>query len=177
MQFVFVRHGHPDYPSHPTPKQKNAARLRQEGVVAARAAGAYLKAQGIQPGLVVTTSAQRTRHTAEVVLEALGSAVKPLVCGGGFTAPKRATPSEQLAKELAEKLDDKINKWTPAGTTPSTVMFVGHEVSQESLVRSFPGRIEIPDDNRAAVIILDKVPGGSWTFDGRYHPGCGKAPH
>ncbi|MEO8747824.1 MAG: histidine phosphatase family protein [Rhodanobacter sp.] len=91
--------------------------LNKHGEDEARAAGAWLAANGVAPDRVLCSPARRTEETARLVLEQLGKAPVPLKASEIYDA----TPGELLA--LLDQHDDA-----------RIVMLVGHNPGIERLV-------------------------------------------
>lgn len=157
MRFIFVRHGHYDKKGKLQP-EKNKTGLNARGREAARAAGEFLKREGIVPEVVFTTRTERTRETARIVLATLGvEDVQPQARGGGFSKGKDKAG-----------LDAKLAGWI-GKTDPDVVMFVGHHPSQNYCVSELSGTPDVPDGNKACVLVYDKQPDG-WLLT-RHHLG------
>jgi len=115
-----------------------------------------LEEQGIIPDRVITTKARRTQETAEIVLEALGLSLEPVVKPHGFSA---ATFNQKAAEWLQGNLLDG---------TPETVVFVGHHTQQDVLETL--GDMDIPTTAKACVIVCEQDTDGSWVVLD-YHKG------
>ena len=144
-------------------RPKTKAPLRPEGVEAARQAGSFLRARGIEPELVCTTKTVRTQQTAEHLLEALGRPDLPLhrhVAG--------------VAKGGKYSLEAKLELWIAAANmSPKTLLFVGHQSTQDYCVDRLPEAPAIPKDNRGCVLVYDLDDAGAWRFVTHF-PGLAK---
>ena len=155
MRFVFIRHGHYAKPAEKS--ERDRAPLTDAGQRTARQAGEYLAAQGIRPDLVCTTKAQRTRETATIVLETLGA-----------SCPTHAKDSGFGSGATGDEITRRIGEWASGVTPrPQTLLYVGHDTQQSALLRRFGGP-EIPQANRACVLIWDQAPDGQWLFVGSH---------
>ncbi|MBW2737227.1 MAG: histidine phosphatase family protein, partial [Deltaproteobacteria bacterium] len=164
MRFIFIRHGHCDGKGRPQ-REKDKLPLNDSGRRAARAAGAYLKEEGIVPDAVFTTKTERTQETARVVLDALGGVdLKLQAKGGGFRSGSTGG------------LDSKLDQWLAGvGVEPQTLLFVGHHISQSYCLRHLEGTPQIPAENRACVLVYEGGRGKSWTCVGA-HVGLASTP-
>lgn len=146
VRFVFVRHGTYDK----TTANPNTAALLEQGRAEARRAGEFLRAQGIHPDLIVTTRTARTRQTAEVILETLGTDLPIRATSGGFARGK-------------SDLDTKLREWAEgADHPPATVMFVGHHTQQDHCLAELEGSVPIPSGARGSVLVYERGDQGSW---------------
>jgi phosphohistidine phosphatase SixA len=141
MRFVFIRHGHRDGDS-----------LTPKGREAARRAGEFLRANAIIPDTFFRTSTNRTRETAEIVLEVLGVQRAVHDIRAGFKAGANRA-----------EIESRIAEWaTMESTAPRAVAFVGHHPQQSACLRELGGgQIIIPTGNRACVLVFDQV-GQDW---------------
>lgn len=146
-RFVYIRHGHYDKRGVPA-DQRGPLPLNNDGRIAALAAAAWLEQQGIRPDRVITTRARRTQETAEVVLERLGSSLKPVVKPHGFSA---ATFTQKVGEWFQGDLLDG---------TPETVLMVGHHTQQDVLETMED--MDIPSAARCCVVVCEQDTDGSW---------------
>ena len=146
MRFVFVRHGHYDHGTKP-----DQGPLTEHGERQAREAGEYLRDAGIVPDFVVTTRTLRTRQTARLLLAATGRGEQeslPLK-KGGFTIG-------------GHNFDAKVAEWRAlAPTPPETLLFVGHEPSQDACEKRSPGLV-LPKKTHGAVVVFERDADGDW---------------
>jgi phosphohistidine phosphatase SixA len=149
-RFVFVRHGHYDKAS-PDPK---TASLLERGRAEARRAAEFLRECGVTPDLIVTTRAVRTRETAEVISETLGTNLCIRATDGGFARGK-------------SNLDAKLQEWTEgAARQLVTVICVGHHVQQNYCLAELEGSVAIPKSARGSVLIYERGDQGRWRLTG-----------
>lgn len=159
MRFIFVRHGRCDKSIKP----KTKAPLTPEGVEAARQAGTFLRAQGIELDLVCTTKTVRTQQTAQHLLEALGRTDLPL-----------HRHDAGVSKGGKYSLEAKLELWIAAANmSPQTLLFVGHHSTQEYCVDRLPAAPAIPKDNRGCVLVYDRDDAGAWQLVAHF-PGLAK---
>lgn len=111
----------------------------------AQAVGHWLAAEGLQPDLVIASSALRTRETAELVVEAAELDDEPLLTEDLYGADD-ATCLEVLSSH-AEGED--------------TVLLVGHNPTMEGLVERLTGRGEIMKTAALAHVEIDVDAWGS----------------
>jgi broad specificity phosphatase PhoE len=155
MRFVFVRHGHYDK----TTGDNDTAPLVEAGREEARAAGDFLRKEGVVPDLFCTTRTRRTRETAETILATLEKTLPIHAKDAGFARGKST-------------LDEKLEEWiAEAGFTPWTVLFVGHHTQQLYCLRELPSQVSIPKDNRGCVLVYEKNDKGQWLLR-CHHPGA-----
>lgn len=115
--------------------------LSERGEADARAMADYIAKAGIEPALVLCSSARRTRDTLTGVLPALGRKPAPILEDGLYHADAGG-----LLRRLSE-VDDAI---------PS-VMLVGHNPAIEELAR----RLADGGDAEALARLTDKFPTGA----------------
>lgn len=151
MRFIFVRHGHYDGKGKPPPVKKRMP-LNARGREAARAAGEFLRREGIVPDVVITTDAERTQETARLLLDALDvDDVSPRAAGSGFGG-------------RGPDLDPKLDQWlAEIEPLPDTVLFVGHVTSQSHCLGKLGAPPAVPGDNRSCVLIYERGPDHRWT--------------
>jgi broad specificity phosphatase PhoE len=146
MRFVFVRHGHYDHGTNP-----DQGPLTEHGERQAREAGEYLRQAGIVPDFVVTTRTLRTRQTARLLLAAMGRAEQESqrLKMGGFTIG-------------GQNFDAKVAEWRGlAPTPPETLLFVGHEPSQDACQKRSPG-LALPKGTHGVVVVFEREGDGEW---------------
>ncbi len=145
MRFVYIRHGKKADPGG------DGAPLTEKGREQARKAGEFLKAERIEPDWLCTTPAKRTKETAEIVLEAIG-----------IQCPARKPEPGWTIDASIDEIGKRIAKWASDAPHPvKTLLFVGHKVQQDALVRAF-GFSPIPKDNKACVLVLERDKAGVW---------------
>lgn len=115
--------------------------LSERGEADAKAMAGYLAKAGIEPALVLCSSARRTRDTLAGVLPALGRKPAPIIEDGLYHAD-----ASGLLRRLSE-VDDAI---------PS-VMLVGHNPALEELAR----RLIDGGDAEALERLMEKFPTGA----------------
>ena len=116
--------------------------LRPRGRTDSAAAGAWLRAGGYRPDLVLCSSARRARQTWQYVAEALGTQA-------------RVQTEERLYEADAGELAEILRE-TPAGV--GTLMYVGHNPAAADLVALLTGtETEFPT---AAIAVIGAV--GAW---------------
>ncbi len=146
MRFVFARHAHYDRGTNP-----DQGPLTEHGERQAREAGEFLRDAGIVPDFVVTTRTTRTRQTARLLLAAMGRGElegQPLKKGGFTTG--------------GENFDAKVAEWRAlAPTPPETLMFVGHEPSQNACEKRSPGLV-LPKGTHGVVVVFEREGQGDW---------------
>jgi phosphohistidine phosphatase len=145
-RLMLLRHAKSDWPGGVSDFERPLAKRGRE---AAPAMGAYMKAHGLMPDLVLVSTARRTRETWALVQAALGA-----------DTPARfeqriyeAYPEHLLA--LAHGLDPSVR----------TVLFVGHNPGTEELASDLIGG----GDMEAAARLRRKYPTCGLTvldFDG-----------
>ena len=150
MHLVFIRHGHYDGKKYRTAAEKAAGPLTARGEEDARSAGMYLGEHAIRPDFVLRTDTERTRQTAQLVLEELGMAEQPVINVG--------TAFQNLAG-----LDTKLREWSGAhGISDDSVVFlVGHGNAQDILRKCFEGEPLPPTSKKSYAAALSMhVPAG-----------------
>lgn len=134
---LVYRHAHarragPDMEDHDRP-------LSERGERDARATGRRLRAEGLAPDLVVTSTAVRARETARLAAEA-----------GGFA--DRVETSDELYEAVP---DDCFGVVRSRGGTRDRVMIVGHNPAFQALVRTAGDGVEAMPTGAVAVIAAD----------------------
>lgn len=145
-QLLVMRHGKSDWSAGGTADHDRP--LNRRGVASAKTMGGVLTAAGLQPDLVVTSSARRARTTAQLAAEA-----------GGWSAPISADDRLYFC-DVADVL-------AVVGDTPDGVqrlMVVGHQPTWGALVAHLTGASAAMRTCAAAVI--DLMLGASWANDG-----------
>lgn len=102
----------------------SARELTSRGRRDARAAGSWLRRQGIDPDLVLTSSAVRARATTDLVVDELDVAPEVRIVDELY----QASPEEAL--EIVAGVDDVEER----------VLLVGHNPTMEELAHLLPGR-------------------------------------
>jgi phosphohistidine phosphatase len=134
-RLMLLRHAKSDWPGGVSDFERPLAKRGRE---AAPAMGAYMKAQGLLPDLVLVSTARRTRETWELVQTALGVDVPARFEQRIY----EAYPEHLLA--LAQGLDPSVR----------TVLFVGHNPGTEELAAELTG----DGDMEAAAHLRRKYP-------------------
>jgi len=134
-QLIVMRHAKAgELPGGPD----NERALNPRGRRDAAAAGAWLRAQGLVPGLVLCSTARRARQSWRQVAAGLDAAV-----------PVREEP--RLYEAGAGELLDIIRVAPPEVTT---LMYVGHNPAAQELAAGLLGRAEVLPTAAIAVIGL-----------------------
>jgi phosphohistidine phosphatase len=97
--------------------------LRQRGRADSAAAGAWLRARGYEPDLVICSAARRTRQTWQYVAQALGG-------------QPRMEAEQRLYHADAGDVIEAIRETDPA---VGTLMYVGHNPASAELVAVLTG--------------------------------------
>ena len=122
---IFVRHGKRGQDE----RGKDLDTITDRGVRQSRAAGEWLRHRRLVPDAIVRTRADRTRTTAEALLEGLelDLPIRALRPGAGWAAA--ADPGR-----AAQKIDARLADWLPQlPLAPGILLFVGHRTSQKTL--------------------------------------------
>jgi phosphohistidine phosphatase len=113
--------------------------LNKRGLRAAPFMGGLMAAQGLVPGLILSSPAKRASDTAELVREA-----------GGFKAPIR------YEDQIYEASPHTLRKVAAAiSDSPDTLLMVGHNPGMEGFVRMLCGKPVRMPTATLAVVELD----------------------
>lgn len=153
--FVFIRHGAYDKNSLPYAARRNQP-LSALGVQQIQAAAEWMRYRGIIPDVIIHTRTERTRQSAQIVADALQTDIPIVEVPAGFRSGK--------------DLEGKLSEWTHGMTSiPSTVLFIGHHVSQDACLRDLG--CPLPEDvcqmSHGCVLVYAKRHEGSgWGLAG-----------
>jgi broad specificity phosphatase PhoE len=151
MKLFFVRHGHYDKAAHDTAAARKLGPLSPAGEEDARTTGMYLAEHGFRPDLALHTATERTRQTAQLVLEELGLADRPLIDVGSAFRDLDGMARKLAAWKLAHNLTDA-----------SVVLLVGHGNTQDLLRRCWTDGAPPPRarEGHAAALEVNVRPDG-----------------
>jgi phosphohistidine phosphatase len=165
---IFLRHAKAEPPN---PGQTDADRpLAGRGVADARAAGAWLAAQGLHPNLVLCSPARRTRQTWAAANEASASAAASAVAASavaGVEPVRSADPPVAYVPALyANGVDALIELVAGVPDEITTLLVIGHNptLSVASAVLD-PGGGHGSGLRTAGIAV--HIVAGAWTGCGR----------
>jgi phosphohistidine phosphatase len=119
--------------------------LTPEGVAEMRRIGATLVAMDVAPDVLVSSPLARARHTAELIAEALGADVKPVL-------------DERLAPGFgAADLEAIVTERRPA----AAIMLVGHEPDFSTVIGALTGGRVVCKKGGLARVDVDETDLGS----------------
>jgi phosphohistidine phosphatase len=145
MRFVYLlRHAKSSWktgaPDHERP-------LAGRGRRAAKALSRHLREQGIEPELVLCSTARRTRETLERIEPALG------------------TPAVQIERELyGASMDELLERLRGVPDDVGSVMLIGHNPGMQTLALALahPSAGELEAKFPTAALATLAFPGASW---------------
>ncbi len=142
---------------------------RPWGVDQSKAAGLWLKRRRFVPGVVLVTATQRTKQTANTLVEALDEDV-PIVVG----RPHSGWRKKKDPEEARAIIDARLREWLLHRDVPvQSLLFVGHCKSHECLVGVVAqGNAELEQHNNGAVIACNRVD-GQWELEDWFPGGEG----
>ena len=126
--------------------------LKDRGIKASALIGNYIRKRKIVPDLIISSPAERTRQTAQLVLKAARQKIKPEF-------------DEQIYEAGARRLLALLKR---IADTATVVMIIGHNPGLEDLIESLTGKTPKVPTAALARIELGIV---KWN---RVRPGVGK---
>jgi phosphohistidine phosphatase len=148
MRILFMRHGERS-------RQGTDDPLTDNGRAMARAAGAWLRAEGLLPTATVTTQSLRTRETAELACAA-----------AGVTSPTSARNGLPNSDKGWANLLTELHARTPA--EQDLMLLVGHDATQGYIERTFKPVARIPAPHRAGIYLVEQDDKGAWKVTRKY---------
>ena len=129
-ELILMRHGKSDWSK---PMSDYMRPIKKRGHREAAIVGGWLKEQGLVPGLIISSPAQRARETAETVAENMG-----------YDRANIFWNESVYMADVSELLD-------AIATTPddcTRLMVVGHNPGLEDLLFYLTDEVDIPDDGK-----------------------------
>ncbi|MFZ4580464.1 MAG: histidine phosphatase family protein [Myxococcota bacterium] len=151
MRILFLRHGERSHQGSDDP-------LTDHGRDMARAAGEWLRGQGLLPTVAHHTGTMRTRQTVELALASTGVPSIPKLTPAGMPRDR---------KGLEQRVAWLLAQGVPAD---ALVLLVGSHTTQQFIEGHLlpNGIARIPSHNRAGAYLVEMDDKGAWKVTRKY---------